>query len=466
MSHHQAHPHSVHHVLNHQHAGQQQPQYIHYTGPPSSSNTDPSASSSSTSHNLDNNNAGTNNSNASSSSRTPRPTTTTPQSVLNNALSSSSSAPQPSSSSSSSMSTLTMTVAPQDTTTTKFVHHYAVPSVPYQYHHYQPAQLAHANSDRTGSTNGNGNITSNSDAAANTIVPAATSKTPVPLAVSTSVIPSSSNSGISTSTTAASANGSGSAGSSAGAGTGSTAPLVATGDWTRDLVHLAKTAELKKHALTLQLHTAHILSAHAALEQKSKSIQDVKEQRNKLESERTRLLTALRQVNEDRDKADLLEGDLERESTTLRHQILALSDGEYAVAKADVDRLRAELGQPALPSLQTMLDEKASTYLTERRLNGNGNASSHVASTSPAAPSAIPTATPTSFRNTFPPPSSTPSSAPASSSTNPNKKRPASSSIDASSSGGNSNGFDAIPAIPAKRPRGRPKGSKAQKRTT
>ncbi|KAJ4498518.1 hypothetical protein C8R41DRAFT_702032, partial [Lentinula lateritia] len=162
---------------------------------------------------------------------------------------------------------------------------------------------------------------------------------------------------------------------STGAGTGSTAPLVATGDWTRDLVHLAKTAELKKHALTLQLHTAHILSAHAALEQKSKSIQDVKEQRNKLESERTRLLTALRQVNEDRDKADLLEGDLERESTTLRHQILALSDGEYAVAKADVDRLRAELGQPALPSLQTMLDEKASTYLTERRLNGNGNAS-------------------------------------------------------------------------------------------
>jgi len=34
-------------------------------------------------------------------------------------------------------------------------------------------------------------------------------------------------------------------------------PLVATGDWTKNLVHLAKTAELKKHALTLQLHTAH-----------------------------------------------------------------------------------------------------------------------------------------------------------------------------------------------------------------
>ncbi|KAJ4478393.1 hypothetical protein J3R30DRAFT_3289942 [Lentinula aciculospora] len=166
--------------------------------------------------------------------------------------------------------------------------------------------------------------------------------------------------------------GSGSAGTSTGTGTAA-GPLVATGDWTRDLVHLAKTAELKKHALTLQLHTAHILSAHAALEQKSKSIQDVKEQRNKLESERTRLLTALRQVNEDRDKADLLEGDLERECTKFRSQILTLSEGDYAISKADVDRLRAELGQPPLPSLQSMLDEKAASYLTERRLNGNAS---------------------------------------------------------------------------------------------
>ena len=38
----------------------------------------------------------------------------------------------------------------------------------------------------------------------------------------------------------------------------------------------------RKHALTLQLHTAHILSAHESLEQKNKSIQDLKEQKNKL----------------------------------------------------------------------------------------------------------------------------------------------------------------------------------------
>ena len=37
----------------------------------------------------------------------------------------------------------------------------------------------------------------------------------------------------------------------------------------------------RKHALTLQLHTAHILSAHASLEQKAKAIQDLREQKNK-----------------------------------------------------------------------------------------------------------------------------------------------------------------------------------------
>jgi hypothetical protein len=37
----------------------------------------------------------------------------------------------------------------------------------------------------------------------------------------------------------------------------------------------------RKHALTLQLHTAHILSAHASLQEKSKAIQDIKEQKNK-----------------------------------------------------------------------------------------------------------------------------------------------------------------------------------------
>ncbi|KAI0807988.1 hypothetical protein C8Q74DRAFT_1190212 [Fomes fomentarius] len=156
------------------------------------------------------------------------------------------------------------------------------------------------------------------------------------------------------------------AGSSAQASS-SVAPILATGDWTKNLVHLAKTAELKKHALTLQLHTAHILSAHAALEQKNKAIQDLKEQKNKLESERSRLLNCLREVNEDRDKADLAEATLNKEVTDLRSKIQNITDGEYAVAKQDVDRLRHELGQGPLPSLQSTLEEKSAEYLKALR---------------------------------------------------------------------------------------------------
>ncbi|KAF7986600.1 hypothetical protein HWV62_26380 [Athelia sp. TMB] len=148
------------------------------------------------------------------------------------------------------------------------------------------------------------------------------------------------------------------------------APLVATGDWTKDLVHLAKTAELKKHALTLQLHTAHILSAHASLDVKSKAIQDIKEQKNKLESERTRLLNCLRE-------ADLHEASLTRECSDLRGKITVLTDGDYAIAKRDVDRLRQELGQPPLPSLQSTIDEKSAQYLNQRRLDGNTQDDGH-----------------------------------------------------------------------------------------
>ena len=43
----------------------------------------------------------------------------------------------------------------------------------------------------------------------------------------------------------------------------------------------------------------------------------------------------------------------------LRQKIQTISDTEYATAKADVDRLRQELGQPPLPSLQQTLEEKS-----------------------------------------------------------------------------------------------------------
>ncbi|KAN0077021.1 hypothetical protein V8E55_010876 [Tylopilus felleus] len=176
-------------------------------------------------------------------------------------------------------------------------------------------------------------------------------------------------------------------------------PLVATGDWAHELVQLAKTAELKKHSLTLQLHTAHIVSAHASLEQKDKAIQDLKEQKNKLDSERTRLLNALAEVNSDRDKADLLEGSISRECAELRQQIAVLQEGEYAAAKTEVDRLRQELGQPPLPLLQATLDEKTSLYLRDRRVNGEKRSAGDVSQEAPTGTTKRPRGRPKGSKN-------------------------------------------------------------------
>ena len=37
----------------------------------------------------------------------------------------------------------------------------------------------------------------------------------------------------------------------------------------------------------------------------------------------------------------------------------AIEHGEYAIAKRECDLLRTELGQPPLPSLQALLEEKS-----------------------------------------------------------------------------------------------------------
>ncbi|KAE9386952.1 hypothetical protein BT96DRAFT_948743 [Gymnopus androsaceus JB14] len=111
--------------------------------------------------------------------------------------------------------------------------------------------------------------------------------------------------------------------------------LVATGDWSRDLVHLTKTAELQ--------------------------------------------------------------------CSNLCTQILSLSEGDYASAKADMDCLCVELCHPPLPSLQSMSDEKAAGYLNEHYLNGNSNptsgpsAAATPASTHPTAPVSTPTTTTTAI---------------------------------------------------------------------
>lgn len=42
----------------------------------------------------------------------------------------------------------------------------------------------------------------------------------------------------------------------------------------------------------------------------------------------------------------------------LRLKIQTITEGEYAIAKRDVDQLRVELGHPPLPNLQEALEER------------------------------------------------------------------------------------------------------------
>ena len=52
--------------------------------------------------------------------------------------------------------------------------------------------------------------------------------------------------------------------------------------------------------------------------------------------------------------------------TDLRLKIQTITDGEYAIAKRDVDQLRAELGQAPLPNLHETLEERRRESVVSR----------------------------------------------------------------------------------------------------
>jgi len=64
----------------------------------------------------------------------------------------------------------------------------------------------------------------------------------------------------------------------------------------------------------------------------------------------------------------------------LRVKIQGITDSDYSASKREVDRLRQELGQEPLPNLQHMLEEKSAAYLKGRRLDA-GDAKKRAAGT-------------------------------------------------------------------------------------
>jgi len=107
----------------------------------------------------------------------------------------------------------------------------------------------------------------------------------------------------------------------------------------------------------------------------------------------------------------------------IQNQISLITEGEYIVAKQRVDELRQQLGQPPIPTLQSIIDERTAAYLTERRLKGPSSLTFTVTGSERGSPLERPASEPTLTSAT-------------------NQRDPESGEP------------------PAKRPRGRPKGSK------
>ncbi|KAG8863096.1 hypothetical protein FRB96_009276 [Tulasnella sp. 330] len=137
-----------------------------------------------------------------------------------------------------------------------------------------------------------------------------------------------------------------------------------TDDWSESLVKLAKAAELKKHGLTLQMHTSRIVAYNMTLQKKERSMGGIRKQKESLEGQRTQLLNRLRALQVDLEELKIL-----RECDEIRNQMKEMTDGEYAEAKAAVDRLRRELDLDPAPSLEQKLEEKRMPYKEYVTLN-------------------------------------------------------------------------------------------------
>jgi len=174
---------------------------------------------------------------------------------------------------------------------------------------------------------------------------------------------------------------------------------------------------------------------------------DIKSKRDRLEAQRASLLNQLREVNENREKVDLEESRAQREYDDIDRSIKEVTNGEYAGAKKEVDKLRRELGMEETRSLESQLEEKTSKQQQQRRPSGAGETSAN--GTAGHGPEAVQVpASSSSTANSF---SSPPQQ-------HPQKRGPGRPPKHAQPSLAGEPLSDGPP--PAKRPRGRPKGSK------
>ncbi|KZV96222.1 hypothetical protein EXIGLDRAFT_439436 [Exidia glandulosa HHB12029] len=134
--------------------------------------------------------------------------------------------------------------------------------------------------------------------------------------------------------------------------------------WNVLLVQYVQVTAMKKLALTLELVKAKVLALQGMLSTREQELQSVKERKEMLDQERSRLLASLRAVNEAHEHAEVEERTLSADVHALQHQIQFLTSGELPIAQAKLDALRVELGEhdPAAqpPNRQSQIEVSSS----------------------------------------------------------------------------------------------------------
>ncbi|KAG0037768.1 hypothetical protein BGZ82_001903 [Podila clonocystis] len=110
-----------------------------------------------------------------------------------------------------------------------------------------------------------------------------------------------------------------------------------------------------------------VLTMAQSLEDKDSILDEVRAERKSLQSELSRYIAMVKQVQKDLELASQAETQLVTERDQLSLQLAQIRDTDYKILKEEVDQLRAKKGMRPLPTLEQEQAEVMGRYLEQRR---------------------------------------------------------------------------------------------------
>ncbi|KAG0017511.1 hypothetical protein BGZ81_010718 [Podila clonocystis] len=110
-----------------------------------------------------------------------------------------------------------------------------------------------------------------------------------------------------------------------------------------------------------------VLTMAQSLEDKDSILDEVRAERKSLQSELSRYIAMVKQVQKDLELASQAETQLVTERDQLSLQLAQIRDTDYKILKEEVDQLRVKKGMRPLPTLEQEQAEVMGRYLEQRR---------------------------------------------------------------------------------------------------